>query len=256
MSENPAHSDVRVVFLHGALGAPGDWTALAADLKLPPARCGYVNLYQRAALSGEKNLRDLLLAAVPGKGPVVLVGYSMGGRLALQTMLASPDDFAGAVVVSTHPGLKDEVAEARRLKQDREWARRARALPWEDFLSRWSLRPIFSFGRDVREWRKDLADTWRDGRTALETRRTFVADALDTWSLGVQGDLRGPLSRLEKPIFWLAGAQDAKFAKLAKEAADLHSLAEHQVIADTGHRVPWESPEAFARAVNKFLERF
>lgn len=244
-----------LIFLHGAVGSPGDWQVLGEEMGVDPGRACFPDLHCREVAEGMDDLAAVIEAyPQAGKG-AVLVGYSMGGRIALQLLLRDPDRYAGAVVVSGHPGLEGEVEEARRLEDDHEWARKARLLPWGEFLWQWESRGVLRTGRPAAAWRPDLAAAWHAARAALEERRGWVADAIETYSLGRQGDLRPALRRVRKPLLWVAGALDPKFSELALDASGLNPLAACRIVPETGHRVPWEAPGAFARLLADFLTK-
>jgi pimeloyl-ACP methyl ester carboxylesterase len=121
---------VRVVFLHGftqtrqswrrtiaALG--GRYRAIAPDLpghgqaaERRPASFAAVAAYVRA-LADE---------------PVVLVGYSMGGRIALYTALTFPRAVARLVLVGASPGIADAAEREERRKADSALADRIEAI--------------------------------------------------------------------------------------------------------------------------------
>ncbi len=83
------------------------------------------------------------------------------------------------------------------------------------------------------------------GRGELQFRRAAVAEAFDRWSLGRQGNLLSALGRLGLPVTWLAGERDRRFSALARVAVENLPQGRLEIIADAGHRVPWEQPERF-----------
>lgn len=173
----------------------------------------------------------------------VLIGYSMGGRLALQALLAAPGHWAGAVIVSAHPGLVAE-ERAARVAADAVWARDAREDNWADFLKKWHEQGVLESDEN---WR------WGD-RGDLESRREAVARSFEEWSLGRQEDLRSSLAELQTPILWLTGEKDAKFCALAEELAAAAKNIVHKTIRSAGHRVPWENAGEFISLARNFCQ--
>lgn len=157
----------------------------------------------------------------------VLLGYSMGGRLALHALLKRPEMYRRAVIVSAHPGLTDEKEKIMRQAGDAEWAAVALRGDWKKFLTKWNSQPV-------------LAGVEPQGRSQLEVRRQAVTRSFMDWSLGKQRDLREEIEGCGTPITWVTGAEDAKFSALAEEVKGV----EHRSIAGAGHRVPWDAPEA------------
>lgn len=188
-------------------------------------------------------LRDLPSAIHHPPSPVsrrVLVGYSMGARLALHALLDG-GPWEAAVLVAPHPGLESEAARAARRELDAEWAARALSGDWREFLALWNAQPV-------------LADSARLP-DAGELRRREVARSFIDWSLGAQDPLWDRLGEIRCPVLWVVGARDAKFRALGERAAGLLPRGELWVAPDAGHRVPWDAPAAFAAKVGEFLER-
>ena len=90
-------------------------------------------------------------------------------------------------------------------------------------------------------------------RKQLKERRVSVARSFVDWSLGAQADLAPELNKIDCPVLWLTGERDTKFSSLAEQSAPRLPHCRHQVIAGSGHRIPWEQPEAFQQACLEFL---
>ena len=170
----------------------------------------------------------------------VLVGYSMGARLALHALLdGGPWD--AVVLVAPHPGLESELERAARRESDAEWAGRALTGDWREFLTLWNAQAV-------------LADSGRLPSVS-DLRRREVARSFMDWSLGAQEPLWERLGEIQCPVLWCAGERDVKFRALAERALPLLPRGELWVAPGAGHRVPWDAPEAFAAKVGEFLER-
>src|ERR1041385_1856831 len=70
----------------------------------------------------------------------VLLGYSMGGRLALQALIEGAN-FDRAVIVSAGLNL-EEGRDERRARVD-AWAKRFESDPWDDVMRDWNAQPVF-----------------------------------------------------------------------------------------------------------------
>lgn len=180
--------------------------------------------------------------AADGAGKVLL-GYSMGGRLALHALLDRPaGPWQAAVIVSAHPGLEDEQQRVQRRATDADWAAKALRGDWAGLLDEWNSQPV-------------LADGPAPDRAGLIRRRQMVARSFVDWSLGAQAPLWSSLGGIKLPVLWVAGMRDRKFADLAERAAGLMPDAELWVAEAAGHRVPWLAGEAFVTRVAEFLEQ-
>lgn len=233
--------------LHGALGEASDWRALAERM----AGCGRVvrslDLWRFLACRpmGLEQFGPALNeeARAESGGGKVLLGYSMGGRLALHALLdRSPGPWSAAVIVSAHPGIEDRARRAQRRAGDADWAAKALRGDWGELMAEWNAQPV-------------LSDGAAPDRAGLVQRRQMVARSFIDWSLGAQDPLWGRLGEITVPVLWVAGQRDRKFVGLAERASGLLADAELWVAAGAGHRVPWQADEAFASRVVEFLEQ-
>ena len=165
------------------------------------------------------------LNAAAGSRPRVLLGYSLGARLALHALTQQPDTWDAAILISAHPGLTDEKERAARLVQDQSWAARFLHEPWSDVIAAWNAQPVLA-GEPVSQ----------DHQQQLETSRREVAIGFDAWSLARQPDLRPLLPAVPCPVLWITGEKDMKFTALGEECCALLPCARHFICPDAGHR--------------------
>lgn len=169
------------------------------------------------------------LPDVPGR---VLLGYSMGGRLALDRL--QRERYDKAVIISAGLNAPDP---ARR-QRDEEWARRFESEEWSSLMKAWNAQEVF--GGHLVERREEDFD------------RAELARQLREYSPAV---LPPPdLESIDTPILWVAGERDAKYVEIAKAAVRRLPHAELWICPDAGHRVPWEQPEALVARLRTFLE--
>ncbi len=220
--------------LHGAVGSGHDWDLFADSFgeKIHPVNLW--NLLGKSTLSLPEAGQVITLQA---KKNDILMGYSMGGRLALHSLLADPRKWRAAIIVSAHPGLIE--GQADRLIHDEQWATLAEQ-DWAQFIEKWNQQSI-------------LSTSCRGLRQADSRNQSAVAASFRHWSLGAQDHLASRLPEITCPLLWITGAEDKKFTPLAKEATALIPNSQHHVVSRAGHRVPWEQPIAFSAAVRGFL---
>ena len=162
----------------------------------------------------------------------VLLGYSMGGRRALQ--LLERQRFTRAVIVSAGLNASDE---ERRL-QDEEWAQRFESEEWSSLMRAWNAQAVFG-GHALERHERDYD-------------RGELARQLREWSPAVLPPPR--LEEIETPILWVAGERDAKYVAIAHRAVARLPHAELWICPDAGHRVPWEQPQRFVSRLRDFIE--
>ncbi len=217
--------------LHGNLGS-------AADFGFLRARAEAVDLWALTHLSLEEAAERLRRRVTPSHGRRGLVGYSMGGRLALQALADAPEFWDFAVILSAHPGLSSSVERERRREHDLGWSEKVRRLPWKDFFARWDRQPVFD-------------ERAAPHRESLRELRERIALGFENWSLGCQRDLREPLRRADLPVVWLVGQRDAKFRELGEEMAGILPRCEFAVVPHCGHRLLHEAPDSVINALDR-----
>lgn len=228
--------------LHGAVGDCGDWRGFAKGMKDVGEAVARVDLWEflsccpmpirefGAAFNGE----------VSSVGNVLL-GYSMGGRLALHGLLDDPGKWGAAVIVGAHTGLGEGERLPRQVA-DAEWAGKALVGEWDDFLGEWNSQGV-------------LDGVGMPDRSLLKSRRQAVARSFMDWSLGMQDDLLGRLGEISCPVLWVVGERDVKFREIGERAVEVLPQGELCVVEDCGHRVPWEREDLFLERVKEFLEK-
>jgi 2-succinyl-6-hydroxy-2,4-cyclohexadiene-1-carboxylate synthase len=211
--------------LHGFLGRPSDWDFLG-------------DTFEIRAIDLFRDGLDPLREAAPDD---FLLGYSMGGRLALVTLLER--SFRGAVIVSAGLNVEGVGERATRLREDERWARRFESEEWSSLLSAWNAQSLFA--GEVQPFERIESDY---------DRRT-LANALRNWSPAVLEPLARRLPEIESRVLWIAGERDPKYVAVAERAVALLPDAELWICRGAGHRVPWDQPDQFIDRVQRFAER-
>jgi 2-succinyl-6-hydroxy-2,4-cyclohexadiene-1-carboxylate synthase len=221
-----------VLLLHGFLGCGDDFLPLIEHL---PEDFFYFipDLPAHGNSPYTPHLLPQLLSSLPQK-PLFLIGYSLGGRLAMQ-MSSSFEDSA-VIAISSHPGLSSIQAKESRFEEDLFWKKQLETLSPREFLTLWYQRPIFS---SLQQKPKLLAE--------LIEKRTYTngqekAQVLEDLSLAKQ-----PL--FSKEAFFLYGEQDLAYKKLYANLCHVFS------IPDAGHTILLENPEACANAITICLKK-
>lgn len=244
-----------VVFLHGFLGTAADWTEVMAALAGSCA-CWALDLPGHGASLG----RPAADYAMAGAARAVLatldshridratlVGYSMGGRLALQLAIQAPDRWNGVVLESCSPGLADERERAGRRAIDEDWAVRLEEEPLPAVLRAWYRQPLFaSLQRDPERLDRLLAA--RAGAAPRE-----LACALRGLSAGAQPSWWDALPHVRPPLLLIAGAEDARYLEITARMQGLCPSARRVIVAHAGHNTHLEAPAAFSRELKPFL---
>ncbi len=225
-----ADSGLRVIALdllgHGGSDAPAD-----------PARYRF------------EHVRDDLLTALPALGAsperTVLLGYSMGGRMALYTAHGAP--FRGLILESASPGLATEAERADRRASDEALAERIERDGIAPFVDEWERQPLFAS-------QSALPDEARQAlrRERLSNTPLGLANSLRGAGTGAQPPLHDTLATLTTPTLLLAGEHDEKFSRITWQMAEQLPNAEARIVLDAGHIVHVEQPDVFDALVIAF----
>jgi 2-succinyl-6-hydroxy-2,4-cyclohexadiene-1-carboxylate synthase len=236
--------------LHGAAGMAADWRGFAKRLAAANTGSRAVDLWrflecQPLPLADFGNALNAEAGGEISRGRGrVLLGYSMGGRLALHALLEKNHPWQAAVIVSAHPGLESEVDRDSRRASDAAWATRALTGNWQEFLTDWNAQPLL--GGAMRE---------PQASGSLIMRRREIARGFVDWSLGAQQALWQRLHEITIPVLWVVGENDAKFLTLAERAVSLMPRATLTIAPQSGHRVPWDAEQWLAECVAGFLRK-
>lgn len=178
-----------------------------------------------------------------------LVGYSMGGRVALSAAVACPKRAASVVCLGASPGIADPIERSERREADEALASSILSDGVEQFVDSWLAQPLFA----------SLASRLSpaDLRTSRQQRLTNTAEGL-AFSLrsigtGSMKPLHDALADAEFPCLWVAGSEDAKFAAIAEEMSATMPNGRCALVSDAGHSVHLENPAATLSAINDFL---
>ena len=236
--------------LHGAAGMAADWRGFAKNLAATGIGSRAVDLWRFLECQALSLTEFGTALNADASGEVfrgssrALLGYSLGGRLALHALLEKDHPWQAAVIVSAHPGLETEPERTARRASDTAWATQALAGNWQEFLTAWNAQAVLGS--------TPLRD--RQASSNLITRRREVARSFVDWSLGAQLPLWDRLGEITIPVLWVVGENDLKFLALAERAVSLIPNAHLAIAPGAGHRVPWETDAWCADQVARFLK--
>ena len=241
-----------LVLLHGFLGSANDWSALIEQL--PDCDCIAFDLpgHGRAREQRLSRMADFSLwlnqqLQQRNISHYHLLGYSLGGRLALQFAATQPAGLQSLLLENAHPGLSSVAERKIRASADARWARRFYREPIIDVLADWYQQPVF-------------ADLNPIGRTSLIAERSQnsaaqLAHMLCCCSLAKQPDLQPWLQDTSLPVLYLCGEHDLKFQAIAAQLAT-HCTSVTQKILAGGHNLHRANPELMATAIQQWLTHF
>lgn len=240
-----------VLFLHGFLGSGADFadTATALGVRgIAPDLPGHgATRATRLTDHGLEACARALLALIEAEAlrrPHV-VGYSMGGRLALTLAATARTALGQVVIVSATPGLADAAERAARRADDRRLAARVVTRPMADVLADWYAQPLFA-----------TLDPAAPAVRAMHARRAAqnpwgLARSLRAMGTGSMRPLWDVLPQAA-PFAVIAGACDAKFAAIAGRMAATPGV-QARLVEGAGHAPHLEQPARFVQTLRDLL---
>lgn len=188
------------------------------------------------------------LLPLTGSGPVDLVGYSMGGRVALAFTIRHPERVRRLVLESASPGLATEEERAARRRDDESMATWIEHNGVKAFVARWEALPLFQSQKALPP---PVLQAQRS-RRLLNVPASLAASLRGTGT-GALPSYWGSLASLRVPVLLLAGGLDGKFLEIARRMAALLPSARLEAVEDAGHAVHLERPGAWVARVTDFL---
>ncbi len=243
-------SDTPLVLLHGLLGDANDWQPVID--RLPGHHCIALDLpghgqHHELRVNDFEQSHQWLCRELASRSieRYLLVGYSLGGRLALYHASREPAGLSGLLLENCHPGLPAD-ERAARIAHDESWAERFEREPLADVLEDWYRQGVFADLDEAARARQIARRLGNDGKA--------VATMLRATSLGQQPDLASWLAQSELPVTYVSGKRDHKFHQLACLMASQHRKINHLEL-DGGHNLHAHQPEAFARLLAEWVNQ-
>ncbi|MEH2382088.1 MAG: 2-succinyl-6-hydroxy-2,4-cyclohexadiene-1-carboxylate synthase [Nostoc sp.] len=181
-----------------------------------------------------------------------LIGYSMGGRLALYLTLHFPERFIKVVLESASPGFATEADRLERVRRDAQIARKlSRSIIQTDFatfLSNWYSQPIFGYIKNHPEFERLLENR-------LQNHLTELTKSLQFMGTGNQPSLWEKLKDNTTPLLLVAGENDQKFRDINTEIANICKVAQLKIISNTAHNIHFENPVEFVQNIREFFNK-
>lgn len=248
-----------VVLLHGFTGSASTWDSLV-EAVAPEFTAIAVDIVGHGASDAPTALERYHMARVVadlaaltralGHERACWLGYSMGGRTALQVAVHQPAAVSALVLEGASPGLRSAAAREQRVRSDDALAARIEHHGVEAFVDEWERVPLFATQEALPA---EVRANVRAGR--LANSAAGLTNSLRGMGTGAQPPLHDHLGEVRVPALLLAGSLDTKYVEVASEMARSLPDATMQVVDNAGHAAHIEQPDAFNALVLDFLRR-
>jgi 2-succinyl-6-hydroxy-2,4-cyclohexadiene-1-carboxylate synthase len=237
-----------LLMLHGFTGSPASWDAVSTCLG---SRYRLIRPYLPGHHPDDTTCPDFdgagshiaaLLSALPK--PRTLMGYSLGGRLALYTTIHYPHLVDRLILESATAGIADDAERAARKGADDQLAQnlRTKGLSW--FVEYWETLPLFESHKNLPE---PVRAAQRKQRLAHTTEG--LAQSLERMGAGVMPSLWGHLQHVTCPVRLITGTLDVRYTTIAREMISHLPHARHILIPNAGHSIHLEQPQLLCDAI-------
>lgn len=237
--------------LHGFTGAPSSFDAVVSRLPSQlhyraPTLCGHGNPAVGSAVEDFEAEVDRIAGDRWPEKPALVVGYSLGARLALGLATRHPEKVGALVLISVQAGLRTD---AERLERQKKEAAQIALLEQEglqSFVDQWEGQPLFESQAGLPAPIRRVERGRRLSHTALG-----LAHSLRTTGLGRMPDYWPALGALRMPVELLAGARDERFCSLGRAIAGAMQKSRLTIVPDTGHNLLLERSESITEAIRR-----
>lgn len=243
---------IPVVFLHGLLGSQQDWQAVLDRLQnFPKIRPLTIDLplhgkSEHIACHGFTHARELIHQTILqyiGNQPFYLVGYSLGGRLALDYALnANNPHLKHTILEGANIGLATDTERQARWQNDHQWAERFRHEPIVKVLNDWYQQAVFA--------NLDQNKRFNLIKKRQKNNGIAIATMLEVTSLAKQPYFLPSLSKSNLNITFLIGEHDPKFRKIVSK-----NRLNYRIIPCAGHNTHLEAPQFFTDYLIELIKK-
>lgn len=179
----------------------------------------------------------------------VLLGYSMGGRMALRYLARyGVGKISGLILIGASAGLANAAERRTRRHADHTLAARIEAGGIDAFIQHWNSLPLIASQRQSPHF------------TQLQQMRRAnsphsLAASLRGIGTGAVAPVHSRLPQITVPCLLITGAQDSKFTAAATQMTAALPHAQHVTINQAGHAPHWENPQATESAIRLWTHR-
>lgn len=246
-----------VVLLHGFTGSTKTWHHVIKQLPLD-VRIIAVDLIGHGQSASPQHVTPYSMEAQVNQLEALfealqlqtfhLLGYSMGGRVALSYAMQFPNRIEQLLLESASPGLMLSEERAARKLADDALAQKIMQNGVQSFVDKWENIPLFATQKRLAP---EVQQEIRNER--LSQQAIGLANSLRGMGTGVMPTLWNKLATLTMPVTLMTGALDMKFVQLNEQMAMKLPQAKHITIPAVGHAIHVENPTKFATIVKETI---
>ncbi len=254
-----AESDPKgnILVLHGFTGSGSDWDFAVPTLKeyfniftLDLIGHGLSdspdnqNLYTMESIISQ--IDEFINKVITNK--LIILGYSMGGRIALSYAVKFFGKISGLILESSTWGIKETDLREKRIENDEKKAELILSSDMNNFIKFWMDQDIFDSQKNLPA---ELIEKISNKKSL--NNKTGLANSLRGSGTGRMVYLREQINKLRFPVLLITGQLDNKFCRINSDMLKYLNNAKHVIIPEAGHNIHLEKPDLFLNVINDFL---
>ncbi len=261
-----------LIFFHGFMGRASDWFQL-----IPLINNNYLENCKICAFDipghGDSHIGSLTLShnditqilceciLHENLSNPVLIGYSLGGRIALQ-IVQHIKNIIGLFLESCSFGISDPQERKDRLSKDKQLlstitskisnynpqknSDESISIEFKNFLLKWYSQPLFTGIKESIEYDKLILKL-------LENDVIELQKSLDILSIGNFEPLWDKIKNYKTPIYYICGEKDVKYSQEGKTLQQYNNTTV-RVIDGCSHNIHFQNSSQFITELNTFLK--
>ena len=245
-----------VLFLHGFTGSSNCWRNIRKEINSPTIsidipghnKSYFLDLNEDYTYKDFRTELFLILNKLNVK-QVHLLGYSMGGRLAISFAQKYPKLVKSLILESSSLGLVS-YEEKEVQKEDDNKLLTLINNSMESFVSHWKDNSLFSNqkSRNLTAY-KDL------NINRLKHNKHQLSKSLLSFSKANMPAFIEAFSTFDFPVFLINGKDDTKYIKINRDMMKIHKKSKQFIINTSSHNVHLENTESFIDTINDIVDR-
>lgn len=249
-----------VLFIHGFTGNAEEWFSVIEQL---PDSFNYAALDLVGHGKSDKPVNPdyyttesivdqikFIKDKISSDNPIILIGYSMGGRAALCFAAAYTKEIKGLVLESASAGIKNDAERKKRYEEDLKLVQFIHDHSMEEFIELWYDQEMFNtqrrFSNDkIKKLHKKKYDNSKIG----------MMNILKGFSTGIMPPLHDKLKSILVKTILISGELDSKYTFINSKIVRGFRKAKHKVVKNSGHNTHLEEPKRFIEIITNYLNQ-
>jgi 2-succinyl-6-hydroxy-2,4-cyclohexadiene-1-carboxylate synthase len=243
LSQTVRGSGPFITYLHGFTQTKESWLPVIEQLEQDRSHCLLDAPGHGMSTDGQRTLPQVGTDVAETMNTGILVGYSMGARIALHVALQHPEKVTALVLISGTGGIDDAPGRSARCASDELLAQRIADIGVAPFINEWLANPMFS----------GLSTELADLPSRCRNTPQGLGDSLRYAGTGTQEPLWNQLSNITMPVLLIAGEHDQKFVNNAQRMNDLLPNSELHIMKNVGHTSHLEDVFQFSNILQSWI---